>query len=73
MAEVLIIPEDLTLGQKIRILRIARRWSQQDLADEALVTQGEVSSIERDCRVAQPAKQRLLRALELETTGDGGK
>lgn len=63
MAEVFLFDEQLTLGQKVRISRIAKRWTQEDLAYEAQVPQGCVSALERDLKVYPAAKQRILQIL----------
>lgn len=63
--EVLLFSEPLTLGQKVRIARVARRWTQDSLAYEAEVTQANVSALERDIRVYPAAKQRVLNVLEI--------
>lgn len=71
ISEVFIFSELLTLGQKVRIARIARRWTQDDLAYEAQVTQANVSAVERDLRVYPAARQRILSILGLsEGSGD---
>lgn len=66
ISEVFLFNEPLTLGQKVRIARIARRWTQDDLAYEAQVTQANVSALERDIRVYPAAKQRILQVLEIQ-------
>ena len=65
ISEIFLFKEPLTLGQKVRIARIARRWTQEDLAYEAQVTQANVSALERDIRVYPAAKQRILKVLEI--------
>lgn len=69
MAEVFIFDQPLSLGQKIRIARIARRWTQDDLAEEALVAQHQVSALERDLPVYPSARQRILKILGLNGEG----
>ncbi len=64
ISEVFLFNEPPTLGQKVRIARIVRRWTQDDLAYEANVTQANVSALERDLRVYPAAKERILKALE---------
>jgi transcriptional regulator with XRE-family HTH domain len=39
--------QDMTVGRVIRLLRIRKRWRQQDLADRACVSQGLISLLER--------------------------
>jgi transcriptional regulator with XRE-family HTH domain len=64
-SEAFLFSEPLTLGQKVRIIRIARRWTQDDLAYQAGVQQTYVSALERDLRVYPLAKERILTALDL--------
>lgn len=71
MTEVFVFDRPLTLGQKVRIIRIAKRWTQDDLADEASVTQGAVSALERDLTIYPAAKQRVLEVLGLEAELEG--
>jgi transcriptional regulator with XRE-family HTH domain len=65
MTEIFLFDEVLTLGQRIRITRIAKRWTQGDLACEASVPQGCVSALERDLKVYPAAKQKILQVLRL--------
>jgi transcriptional regulator with XRE-family HTH domain len=65
LTEVLLFEHPLTLGQKVRILRISRRWTQNDLAHEADVPQYQVSALERDLKVYPKAKRRILAILGL--------
>lgn len=67
MYDVFIFDENLTLGQKVRIYRVAKRWTQDDLAYEAGVTQGAVSALERDLKVYSPYKHKILTTLGLES------
>ena len=69
MTEVFLFDRSLTLGQKVRISRVARRWTQDDLAFEAGVTQGAVSALERDIKVFPLAKKRILKILNLNGEG----
>ena len=70
MAEVIIFQTPLTLGRKVRILRISHGWTQDDLALEANVPQGRVSALERDLPVYPSAKQRVLKVLGLNSESD---
>jgi len=65
--EVFLYCQSLTIGQQVRIARIVRRWTQDDLARVARVTQANVSALERDLRVHPAAKQRILEVLGLES------
>ena len=70
ISEVFLFNEPLTPGQKVRIARIAKRWTQDDLAYEAQATQANVSALERDLQVYPAAKQRILKVLELGSASD---
>jgi transcriptional regulator with XRE-family HTH domain len=67
ISEVFLFNEPLTLGQKVRIARVARRWTQDDLAYEAQVTQANVSALERDRKLHLAARQRILKTLEIQS------
>ena len=67
ISEVFLFNEPLTLGQKVRIARIVRRWTQDDLAYVSNVTQANVSALERDLRIHPAAKQRILKVLEIQS------
>jgi transcriptional regulator with XRE-family HTH domain len=67
MTEVFLFRDQLTLGQKVRITRIAKRWTQTDLAYEAGVPQGCISALERDRKVYPSAKKRILDLLGLSS------
>ena len=67
MVEVLFFSESLSLGQKVRITRVAKRWTQSDLAYEADVPQGCVSALERDLRIYPAGKKRILKVLGLDS------
>ena len=58
--------QGVTLGQRVRIARMLKRWRQSDLAEFAGVSQANVSALERDCPVYPAARQRLLDTLGLE-------
>ena len=58
--------EQLTLGEKARVFRVARNFRQQQLADLAGVSQTQVSSLERGEYVPLSIKRKILRALGLE-------
>ena len=70
ISEVFLFNEPLTLGQKVRIARIARRWTQSDVAYEAHVTQAQVSRLERDLSVYPAYKKRILQCLELDNDNE---
>ena len=58
--------EQLTLGEKARVVRVARNFRQQQLADLAGVSQTQVSSLERGEYVPLSIKRKILRALDFE-------
>ena len=55
--------EQLTLGEKARVVR---KFRQQELADRAGVSQAQISSLERGEYVPLSIKRKILRALGLE-------
>ena len=59
MTSVLVIDHPLTLGRKVRLLRIARNWRQFDLAFHSVVTTYAVSLIERDLEYPREALRRI--------------
>lgn len=61
----ILVLDDVTLGQRVRVARILRRWRQVDLAAVAGVQQSAVSSLERDAPVFPAARRRVLLALDL--------
>jgi DNA-binding Xre family transcriptional regulator len=64
--ELLILDTELTRGQRIRLMRIARRWRQVDLAAIAGVEQHEVSRIELDRHIRPNAVRAICEVLGLE-------
>ena len=58
--------EQLTLGEKARVVRVVRKFRQQELADRAGVSQAQISSLERGEYVPLSIKRKILRALDLE-------
>ncbi len=71
MTEVFLFDSNLTIGQKVRIFRVARRWTQEDLAFEAGVPQGIVSAMERDLPLYPSAKQAILQTCGLLSELEG--
>ncbi len=61
-----LVLDNLTLGQRVRVVRVAKRWRQADLAAVAGVEQHEVSRLELDRRVRPNAIREILAALKLE-------
>ena len=59
----------LTLGTKARIIRIAQKWRQTDLATIASVSQANVSAFERDLPLCPSEEKRILEALGLVSDG----
>ena len=58
--------EQLTLGEKARVVRVVRKFRQQELADRAGVSQAQISSLDRGEYVPLSIKRTILRALDLE-------
>ena len=63
---VLTIDRPLSLGEKIRLLRLSRNWRQFDLAFHSAVTTYAVSLIERDLEYPREALRRIAEALGVE-------
>ena len=64
--ELLFLDTPLSLGQKVRVMRVTRLLTQVQLAELASVTQTEVSALERNQPVRPNAKHKILKALGLE-------
>ena len=54
-----------TIGDKIRVMRVAKHWTQIGLAGIARVNQMSVSRIERNIQIDKGDIQKILRALEI--------
>lgn len=65
MADLVFFPFTVPLGTRIRVVRISRGWRQTDLAREALVSQAEVSALERGKYVCAVSECRILNRLGL--------
>ncbi len=63
---VLTIAHPLTLGQKVRLLRVARDWRQFDLCYHSAVTPYALSLIERDLDYPVEALRRIADTLGVE-------
>ena len=64
---VLVFDRPLSLGQQVRLQRIARGWRQWDLGFTAGVSPFDVSALERNLRVSQRVKLRVLDALGMDS------
>jgi len=69
---VLIIDHPLTLGQKVRLLRVARDWRQFDLCYHSAVTPYALSLIERDIDYPNEALQRIADTLGVDLEVSNG-
>ncbi len=69
---VLTIDHALTLGQKVRLLRIAHDWRQFDLAYHSTVTPYAISLIERDLEYPSEALKRIADTLGVELEVNNG-
>jgi len=58
--------ETRTLGNKVRLVRVANGWTQVNIASLAKVRQEAVSRLERDLKVDEVEKSKILRLLNLE-------
>ncbi|MFC1917207.1 hypothetical protein ACFLXH_00945 [Chloroflexota bacterium] len=63
MAEIIHFNKPLSLGQKVRICRVAYCLTQEELSSLANTTQAQVSALERDLFVYPAAKHRILASL----------
>lgn len=66
MDEVLFLDTPVSLGQKVKIMRVVRLLTQVELADFAGVTQTEVSAFERNQPVRPNARQRILKTFGMD-------
>lgn len=67
MSSILVnVDNQISLGRKIRLARVARGWSQVAVAVLARCKQDEVSRLERDISIKPKARQRILKTLELQ-------
>ena len=64
--ELLFLDDTITRGQRVRLMRIARRWRQVDLAAIAGVEQHEISRLELDRRIRPNAVKAIFQALDLD-------
>ena len=58
--------EPLTLSEKVRLKRLARRMRQVDVASAARVAVVDVVAFEKDREVPDHTSQRILDALDME-------
>ncbi len=61
---------NISLGQKIKLERLARGWRQIDLASKACVQTADVTAIEKDRYLPKNRKRKILQALGLSETGN---
>ena len=65
MKKEMLILDNVTLGQKVRLTRLARGMRQLDLASAAKVNPFEVSGLEHDRIIRPSRKKRILAVLDL--------
>lgn len=70
MTSVLVFDHSLSLGEKVRLLRIARGWRQCDLSFHAAITPAAVSALERDIAHNFRVVERVEAALGVELDDD---
>jgi len=70
MTSVIVFDHPLSLGEKVRLLRIARGWRQCDLSFHAAVTPAAISALERDLERNSRVVERVEAALGVELDGD---
>ena len=66
MVSFLLFDRELSLGEKVRLLRLSKRWRQIDVAAYVHCSPSDVSQLERDCAVPPGVKIRVLAALGIE-------
>lgn len=66
MTSVLVFDHPLSLGEKVRLLRIARGWRQCDLAHHAAITPAAVSAVERDLQYNSTVLKRIASVFGVE-------
>lgn len=65
MGKVVMQVDVKTLGDKVRVARTSKRWSQEALATIAKVSQGVISRIERNLLVDEKEKEKVLKVLDI--------
>lgn len=70
MTNVLEFARPLSIGQKVRLLRIACGWRQCDLAHHAAITPAAVSALERDIDHNPRVVERVQAVLGMEIDGE---
>jgi transcriptional regulator with XRE-family HTH domain len=69
MTKDLFLPKNLTLGQKVKLARVARGLKQSDVARFVDVAQTDISRLERGQNVRPGAEGKILRGLGLLPDG----
>jgi len=70
MTNVLLFDHPLSIGQKVRLLRIACGWRQCDLAHHAAITPAAVSALGRDVEHNSRVVERVLAVFGVEIDGE---
>ena len=66
MVSVLTFDRELSVGEKVRLLRLSKGWRQIDVAAIVRCSPSDVSSLERDAIVPPGVRARILAALGLD-------
>jgi transcriptional regulator with XRE-family HTH domain len=55
-----VILDQLSLGEKVKLERVFRKWTQADLAQLAKVSQNTISKLERGFKILETDQVRIL-------------
>jgi transcriptional regulator with XRE-family HTH domain len=55
-----VILDQLSLGEKVKLERVFRKWTQADLAQLAKVSQNTISKLERGFKIVETDQVRIL-------------
>ena len=66
MVSFLLFDRELSLGEKVRLIRLSKGWRQIDVAALVHCSPSDVSQLGRNCPVTTGVKLRVLAALGIE-------
>ena len=64
-SKIKILESDLTIGEKVRVARVMRKWRQADLAQLSRTSQWSISKFETNKPISEEAMTRVLAAVGL--------
>ena len=70
MVSVISFDRELTMGEKVRFVRLSKRWRQIDVAAIVRCSPSDVSCLERDTIIPPGVRRRILDALGIEDDGE---